>query len=41
MEMMKKEGNLNTLQIGFGSRDSKEKEMLKIELRKIEEVFQS
>jgi predicted CopG family antitoxin len=41
MEMIKKEGNLNTLQIGFGSRDSKEKEMLKTELRKIEEEFQT
>jgi len=41
MGMMKKEGNLNTLQIGFGSRDSKEKEMLKTELRKIEEEFQT
>ena len=37
--MIKMEGNLNTLQIGFGSRDSKEKEMLKIELKKVEEAF--
>ena len=38
--MIKREGNLNTLQIGFGSRDSREKEMLKTELRKVEEEFQ-
>lgn len=38
--MIKKEGNLNTLQIGFGSRDRREKERLKTELRKVEEEFQ-
>lgn len=39
-EMVKREGNLSTLQIGFGSRDSKEKEMLRVELRKVKEEFQ-
>lgn len=39
-EMVKSEGNLNTLRIGFGSRDSREKETLKTELRKVEEEFQ-
>lgn len=39
-EMVKSEGNLNKLRIGFGSRDSREKETLKTELRKAEEEFQ-
>ncbi len=32
-EMIKGEGNLKTLEIGFGTRDGKEKEMLKEELK--------
>ncbi len=40
-EMIKREGNLKTLEIGFGTRDSREKEMLKEELKKVEEEFQS
>ncbi len=38
--MLKKKGNLETLEIGFGSRNSREKEMLKAELQKVEEDFQ-
>ena len=32
--MVKREGNLNALQIGFGSRDSKEKEKLRTEQKR-------
>ncbi|MDI6811243.1 MAG: antitoxin VapB family protein [archaeon] len=39
-KLVKKEGNLGILQIGFGSRDKKETEMLKRELREIEEGLQ-
>ncbi len=39
-EIIKREGNLKTLEIGFGSRASREKEALKEELRKVEEEFQ-
>lgn len=38
--MIKKKGNLRTLEIGFGSRNLMEKEMLKAELKKVEEEFQ-
>lgn len=37
--MMKRERNLNTLQIGLGSRDSKEKEMLKPNSEKLKRSF--
>lgn len=39
-KLVKKEGNLETLQIGFGSRNSAEKERLQRELRELEEQFQ-
>jgi predicted CopG family antitoxin len=39
-KLVKKEGNLGILQIGFGSRDKKETEMLKRELREVEEGLQ-
>jgi len=39
-KMVKKEGNLETLQIGFGSRNRAEKERLQRELRELEEQFQ-
>lgn len=32
-EMIKREGNLKTLEIGFGTRDGREKEMLKEEIK--------
>ncbi len=34
-EMIKREGNLKTLEIVFGTRDSKEKEILKEELKEL------
>lgn len=37
--MIKKKGNLRTLEIGFGSRNIREKEMLKAELKKVEEEY--
>lgn len=39
-KLVKKEGNLGILRIGFGSRDKKETKMLKRELRELEEKFQ-
>ena len=39
-EMIWRKGNLKTLEIGFGTRDSKEKEILKNEIKKVEEEFQ-
>ena len=39
-ELIKREGNLKTLEIGFGSRNTSEKEILKTELKKVEEEFQ-
>lgn len=39
-ELIKREGNLKTLEIGFGSRNTHEKEILKTELKKVEEEFQ-
>jgi len=39
-EMIWRKGNLKTLEIGFGTRDSKEKEILKIEIKNVEEEFQ-
>jgi predicted CopG family antitoxin len=39
-KLVKKEGNLRVLQIGFGSRDREEKELLKRELREVERQFQ-
>ncbi len=36
-EMIWKKGNLKTLEIGFGTRDSNEKEILKAEIKKEEE----
>ncbi len=39
-EIVKKEGNLKTLEVGFGSRDSREIEILKSQLKKVEEEFQ-
>jgi predicted CopG family antitoxin len=39
-KLVKKEGNLETLQIGFGSRNSAEKERLQRELRELEDQFQ-
>jgi predicted CopG family antitoxin len=38
--MITKKGNLRTLELGFGSRNIMEKEMLKAELKKVEEEFQ-
>jgi predicted CopG family antitoxin len=38
--LVKKEGNLGTLQIGFGSRARVETERLHRELRELEEQFQ-
>jgi predicted CopG family antitoxin len=38
--LVKKEGNLGTLKIGFGSRTRAEKERLQRELRELEEQFQ-
>ena len=35
-----RKGNLKTLEIGFGTRDSKEKEILKTEIKNVEEEFQ-
>ena len=40
LEMIWRKGNLRTLEIGFGTRDSKEKELLKTEIKKVEEEFQ-
>jgi len=39
-EMITREGNLKTLEIGFGTRDRREKETLREELKKVEEEFQ-
>jgi predicted CopG family antitoxin len=39
-EMIWRKGNLKTLEIGFGTRDIKEKEILKTEIKKVEEEFQ-
>jgi predicted CopG family antitoxin len=39
-ELIWRKGNLKTLEIGFGTRDSKEKEILKTEIKKVEEEFQ-
>jgi predicted CopG family antitoxin len=39
-KLVKKEGNLGTLQIGFGSRTGAEKERLQRELRELDEQFQ-
>ncbi|MCX9010239.1 MAG: antitoxin VapB family protein [Candidatus Methanoperedens sp.] len=39
-EMIAREGNLKTLEIGFGTRDRREKETLREELKKVEEEFQ-
>ena len=39
-KLVKKEGNLETLQIGFGSRNRSEKESLQRELRELEDQFQ-
>jgi len=39
-KLVKKEGNLGTLQIGFGSRTGAEKERLHRDLRELEEQFQ-
>ena len=39
-EMIWRNGNLKKLEIGFGTRDSKEKEILKTEIRNVEEEFQ-
>ncbi len=39
-EMIGRKGNLKTLDIGFGIRDSREKEILKTEIKKVEEEFQ-
>jgi predicted CopG family antitoxin len=39
-KLVKKEGNLGTLQTGFGSRDRAEKEHLQRELKELEEQFQ-
>ena len=39
-EVIWRKGNLKTLETGFGTRDSKEKEMLKAEIKKVEEEFQ-
>jgi len=39
-EMIWRKGNLKTLEIGFGTRDSKEKEILKTEIKNVEEEFQ-
>lgn len=39
-ELVKKKGNFKTLEIGFGSRSNREKEMLKAEIIKVEEEFQ-
>ena len=38
--MMKKEGNFNTLRIGFGTRSEEEVKKLRKEIEKIEEEFQ-
>jgi len=35
-----RKGNLKTLEIGFGTRDSKEKEVMKTEIKNVEEEFQ-
>ncbi len=39
-KLVKKEGNLGTLQLGFGSRTGAEKERLQRDLRELEEQFQ-
>ena len=39
-EMIWRKGNLKTLEIGFGTRDSKEKEIMKKEIKNVEEEFQ-
>jgi len=39
-KMIWRKGNLKTLEIGFGTRDSKEKDILKTEIKKVEEEFQ-
>jgi predicted CopG family antitoxin len=39
-KLIKKEGNLGTLKIGFGSRTRAEKERLQRELKELEEQFQ-
>jgi predicted CopG family antitoxin len=39
-EMIWRKGNLKTLEIGFGTRDSKEKDILKTEIKTLEEEFQ-
>jgi len=38
--MIWRKGNLKTLEIGFGTRDIREKEILKTEIKKVEEEFQ-
>ncbi len=39
-KMIWRKGNLKTLEIGFRTRDSKEKEILKTEIKNVEEEFQ-
>jgi len=39
-KMIWRKGNLKTLEIGFGTRDSKEKDILKTEIKNVEEEFQ-
>jgi predicted CopG family antitoxin len=39
-EIIRRKGNLQTLEIGFGTRNIKEKEILKTEIKKVEEEFQ-
>jgi predicted CopG family antitoxin len=39
-EMIWRKWNLKTLEIGFGTRDSKEKDILKTEIKNVEEEFQ-
>lgn len=38
--MIWKKGNLKTLELGFGTRDNREKEILKTDIKKVEEEFQ-
>ncbi|VVB95115.1 Putative antitoxin [uncultured archaeon] len=39
-EIIKGKGNIKTLEIGFGSRNNREKNVLKAEIKKVEEEFQ-
>jgi predicted CopG family antitoxin len=39
-EIIRRKGNLQTLEIGFGTRNIKEKEILNTEIKKVEEEFQ-